>query len=398
MRSASAKQVFTGNVGRGGLPGWTYDNDELIELEKELVFRRNWLLVGHVNDIPAPGDFMTMDVADERALVIRGNDGEVRSFHNLCRHRGSRVVANHSGNCGTVITCPFHGWCYDLEGGLRGFPSAKSFPPMDKSTLGLKPVQQEIWHGLVFVRFKGDGASVAETMAPVEAEIAPYRIEDMQPYAKRWQVEFDVNWKAMVDVDNEGYHVPRAHPSLNDLYGHTYVDEVLENGIARSFGTFGDRPNKLWSVRHYVKLLPKVAHLPETHRQAWIYFGVFPTTVITLTPDMVDFYQFLPVGARRSQMRGGFFAHPDERREMRAARYLNMRIGKVTTEEDIQLIQWSWEGMRSSAFEDFILSDLESGVRDYHDRLREMLPVMNLPEAPPAGTITERNLELSDAA
>ena len=113
---------------------------------------------------------------------------------------------------------------------------------------------------------------------------------------------------------------------------------------------------------------------------------------------MVDFYQFLPVGARRSQMRGGLFAHPDERREMRAARYLNMRIGKVTTEEDIQLIKWSWEGMRSSAFEDFILSDMESGVRDYYDRLREILPVMNLPEAPPAGTITERNLELSDAA
>ncbi len=87
MRSASARRVLAPNVGRGGLPAWTYDHDELMELEKELVFRRNWLLVGHVNEIPRPGDFMILDAADERVLVVRGRDGEVRAFHNLCRHR-----------------------------------------------------------------------------------------------------------------------------------------------------------------------------------------------------------------------------------------------------------------------------------------------------------------------
>ena len=119
MGNASAKRVSARNVGRGGLPAWTYDNDELMELEKEIVFRRNWLLVGHANEIPKPGDFMTLDAADERALVVRGRDGEVRAFHNLCRHRGSRVVAEPGGNCGSVITCPFHGWSYDLDGRLR---------------------------------------------------------------------------------------------------------------------------------------------------------------------------------------------------------------------------------------------------------------------------------------
>ena len=398
MGSASTTQVFIENVGRGGLPAWTYDHDELMELEKELVFRRNWLLVGHVNEIPRPGDFMTLDVADERALVVRGGDGEVRAFHNLCRHRGSRVVAEPSGNCGSVITCPFHGWSYDLDGRLRGIPFPKTFGPLDESKLGLKPIRHELWHGLVFVRFKGDGPSIAETMAPVEAEFAPYRLEEMQPYGKRWRVEFETNWKATVDVDNEGYHVPIAHPGLNDLYGHSYFDEILENGIPRSMGSFGDRRHRLWSVRHYVKLLPAADHLPESHRRAWIYYGVFPTTVITLFPDMVDFYQFLPMTTRRSAMQGGYLALPDDRREMRAARYLNRRINAATSEEDIQLIKWSWEGMRSSAFDDFFLSDLESGVRAYHDRLREALPVLNLPEPPPAGAIAQRNQELGSAA
>ena len=340
---------------------------------------------------------MTLDVADERALVVRGRDGEVRAFHNLCRHRGSRVVAKGSGNCGAVITCPFHGWSYALDGRLQGVPFPKSFGQLDRTTLGLKPLGQEIWHGMVFIRFKGDGPSIAETLAPIEAEIAPYRLEEMRPLGEPWRMEFEANWKATVDVDNEGYHVPNAHPGLNDLYGHSYFDERLENRIPKAMGTFGDRRHKLWSVRHYVKLLPEATHLHENQRKAWIYYGVFPSTVLTFSPDSCGFYQFLPLGTRRSAMQGCGFGLPDESREMRAARYLQNRINRTTGDEDIQLIKWSWEGMRSSAFDDVILSDLESGVREYHNRLREVLPVLNLPEAPPDGTLAQRNRELVSA-
>ena len=111
---------------------------------------------------------------------------------------------------------------------------------------------------------------------------------------------------------------------------------------------------------------------------------------------MVNFYQFLPLATRRSAIRGQSFASKDDSRQMRATRYLNKRIGRVTGEEDIQLIKWSWEGMRSSAFEDFFLSDLESGVRGYHDQLRELMPVLNLTEMPPPGTIAALNQELSE--
>ena len=397
MRHQSAKHVNTENMCRGGLPAWAYDNDEITELEKELVFRRNWLLVDHVNAIPNSGDFTTFDVADERALVVRGNDGVIRAFHNLCRHRGSRIVAQQQGNCGKVISCPFHGWGYNLDGGLRSVAKPQSFPEIDKSKLGLKPIEMEIWHGMVFVRFAGGGPSVAETMAPLENEIASYRIGDMLPHDKAWRFEMDVNWKAQVDVDNEGYHVAMAHPSLQDLYGPNYFDEVFEGNLARAVGTFDDdRERRLWSIRNYIKLLPEATHLPKSHRRAWVYHGLFPTSVLELTPDMVNFYQFLPLATRRSAIRGQSFASKDDSRQMRATRYLNKRIGRVTGEEDIQLIKWSWEGMRSSAFEDFFLSDLESGVRGYHDQLRELMPVLNLTEVPPPGTIAALNQELSE--
>ena len=379
---------------RGGLPAWAYDNEELCALEKEAIFRRNWLLVGHLNEMPDPGDYLTLDVADERAMVVRGADGAVRAFHNLCRHRGSRVVVGERGNCGTVIKCPFHGWCYELSGGLRGVPLPQTLPGLDRGKLGLKSLELEIWHGFVFVRFKGGGPSLAEQMAPFEADFAARPMEELQPYGERWSYDFELDWKAALDVDNEGYHVPVAHPSLNDLYGHSYRDEILPGGLNRSTGDFGDRPGQLWSVRHYMKLLPELPELPANQRRAWIYHGIFPNLVITLFPDMVDFYQFFPETPRRSSMRGGYFALPDASREMRAARYLNMRINRATGEEDIQLIKWCWEGYRSSAFEDIVLSDREVVVRAYHDRLRALFPVLTLREAPAPGSLAERNREM----
>jgi carnitine monooxygenase subunit len=97
---------------RSGLPGWTYHSDALFALERTEIFLKQWQIVGHVNDIPANGDWLSFDILGERAVVMRGQDGEVRAFHNLCRHRGARVVEGVSGQCKSAIICPFHGWVY----------------------------------------------------------------------------------------------------------------------------------------------------------------------------------------------------------------------------------------------------------------------------------------------
>ena len=102
------------------LPVWTYYDTEFLELEKQALFKKNWLLVGHINDMPAPRDFLTLDAVDERAIVIRGNDNQIRAFHNVCRHRGAKLKDQPSGKCAHALTCPFHGWTYKLEGNLIG--------------------------------------------------------------------------------------------------------------------------------------------------------------------------------------------------------------------------------------------------------------------------------------
>lgn len=378
---------------RSGLPPWSYFNEELYQLERNQLFRCHWQLICHASDIPDVGDYAACDIVGERALVIRGRDGLVRAFHNLCAHRGSRVVADDKGSCKSAIVCPFHGWTYNLDGTLRGPSRPKSLPQLDAVEFGLKPLEMEIWHGFVFVRFKpGPQAPISAILKRFEYEIAPYALSDLQPAQSTfWTDTLDVNWKAVRDVDNEGYHVPMAHPGLHELFADNYFDEPFEQGAARSFSKFSSTRGQLWSVRAYKNLLPEAHWLPESHRRAWLYIGLFPNAVFGLYPDSVIFYQEFPLSAGKTIQRGAVYRRGEEDRQLRAARYLSGRIDWMTTKEDQELIIWSCEAAQSSAYNGVILSDLEYGVRTYHDELRKFFPVLKESEAPPPGRLAERN-------
>jgi len=378
---------------RSGLPAWTYFSEELFELEAEELFRRHWQLACHVCDLPEPGSYLTFDLVNERALIVRGDDHQVRAFHNVCRHRGSRVVEAAEGRCRGAIICPFHGWSYGLDGKLRGAAKAWTFPELDSEQWGLKPLEMEIWHGFVFVRFKpGPQPAVAEVLAQFDEEMVSYFPADLLPVEPISCTPPEaINWKSIRDVDNEGYHVARAHPSLHDLYGSGYLDEPFVNGICRSYAPFNEGSGRLWSVRHYKKLLDQLESPYRELPRAWVYLGMFPNLVLGLYPDCVMFYQDIPFSAQSAGVRGAIYKRPDESRPLRLARYLSTRIDATAVEEDRQLTLWSFEAMKSSGYEGILLSDLEYGVRSYHDALREILPVMRQDAEPSRGRVAERN-------
>jgi phenylpropionate dioxygenase-like ring-hydroxylating dioxygenase large terminal subunit len=368
---------------RRGLPGWSYHSPALLDLEKEHVFRNHWQIVGHVSDVQDEGSYLTLDVIGERALVVRGKDGVVRGFHNICRHRGSRVVADSQGICKNALVCPFHGWVYNLDGTLRGAARPRSFPDLDKTEFGLMPLDLEIWMGFIFIRFRsGPQPSVAELLKPITEELGHYGAAEMVPAYGIWTQKIPVNWKSVRDVDNEGYHVAMAHPALQDLYGSTYFDEPFQNGVSRSFATYNPHAGRRWSVKKYVGISPEAKRLPEHLRKAWIYYGIFPNMVIATTPETVQFYQEFPLSTSETQLRGAIYRYRNESREQAAARYLAFRIDRDTMSEDVQLSVWSNESMLSEAFSGFYLSDLEYGVRTHHDHLRNLVPVIELESAP----------------
>src|SRR3954470_1795963 len=161
------------------LPGWLYYDPEFFEAEKKAFLRATPQVVCHVSEIPQPGDWRTLEYLGESVIVIRGDDGQVRAFSNVCRHRGSRIVDGHSG-CGKGLTCPYHAWSYARDGRLVGVPHRNEYPGLQTENLSLFPVALEIWRGFVFVSLEPDAPSVAQMMAPYEAEVAPYRFEDLK--------------------------------------------------------------------------------------------------------------------------------------------------------------------------------------------------------------------------
>ncbi|MFZ1680861.1 MAG: aromatic ring-hydroxylating dioxygenase subunit alpha [Rhizobiaceae bacterium] len=381
---------------RSGLPAWTYHSRALLALEMSEVFLTHWQIAGHVADIPRAGDHIAFDIGNERVLVIRGQDGIVRAMHNLCRHRGARLVTGAHGHCSNALVCPFHGWVYNFDGTLRGAARPKSYGTLDRADFALAPIESEIWNGFIFVRLNpGPQPAVARWLAPFDEDAKAYDFAGLVPAGEFTGQELPVNWKSVRDVDNEGYHVAMAHPALQDLYGAGYEDQVLADGLSRSIGRYNAHAGRRPSVRAYVGLAPEAAWLPAEKRRQWAYYGTFPNGVIAAAPETVQFYQEFPVDTDRTFIRGRTYRRPNEDRRTRIARYLARRIDRETYEEDIALSIASNDAMKSAAFTGFHLSDLEYGVRRHHDRLRALLPVVELPEPPAEADMAHLNGLLS---
>ena len=373
------------------LPPWVYRDPEFHELETEYIFRRHWLLVGHISQAPNTGDYMTLDVAGERALVIRDGDGALRAFHNVCRHRASRVVAGETGSCRGSIVCPYHGWTYGYDGKLQSVPSDHGFDQLDKSRLSLPEVEIEEWMGFVFVRFGGDGPSVAATLEPLADVAEHFRFAEMRPWGSRASQSCEFNWKMFSEDESEGYYIPTGLSAMGRLFGDAHSNGESTGTGTQPFAVLQDKESPVWSERAYQRLLPEVSHLREEYRRAWSYYGIFPTTVFLLTPDLVGAYQVLPDGPERCTIQRFAVALEDDRREMRAARYLNRRIGRNIIKEDLEFCSWTDAGVRSSSYQGGVLSGQESGVWRFHERIRQLIPVAGQQDAPPTGRVAAVN-------
>ncbi len=366
------------------LPAWIYHDAEFFEREKVAVFRNSWQVVCHVSDVPRPGDFHSLDFLGESLVVVRGDDGKVRGFHNVCRHRAARLLDGSKGHCGRRITCPYHAWTYALDGHLIGIPDRQAFPGLDTGGHGLVPVDLEIFVGFIFVRLEAGLPSVPEMAAPYADELALYRMEDLIPQGRVTLRPRQVNWKNVGDNYSDGLHINVAHPGLTRLFGRSYGVEA-QPWIDKMWGSLRDEPSSNLSERLYQHYLPQVAHLPPQRRRQWTYFKLWPNIAFDIYPDQIDFMQFLPVSPTETLIREIAYVHPDSRREMRAARYLNWRINRRVSIEDKALIERVQTGMGSSSYTIGPLSESEVSLRSFGRRMRSLIPESRLLRAPPRG-------------
>ena len=357
------------------LPGWTYCSEDFYRQEIEQIHLPAWQVVCHHNDIANAGDYQTFEAFGERAFVIRGEDGIVRAFNNVCPHRAHQVLAGNNGNCPGLIRCPYHSWGFDHTGDLKAIAAQKTFPPFDNGQFGLKPLELDTYNGFIFIRFKTGGPSMAERMQSYDSELAPYRFEDLVRIGDVYDQEIEADWKNNWDNYLEDYHFPTGHPGLFGLMSMDYAREPNdETRVIKLHHYMRDKAKGGWSCERYAKLLPDQEHLPADQRRSWRYYFAYPSFAFDVYPEGIDFFHVIPIAPGRARLRFAYYGLPDASREIKACRYLSSRINMQVHTEDGDLVKSVQKGLESSSYTQGLLGTKEIAVAALQRWVREDVP------------------------
>ena len=220
----------TGRRVRRGLSAADYHSREIFELERERIFHRKWFCVGREELASQVGDYFTVDIIDESIVVVRTKSGGLRAFHNVCRHRGTRLC-DGAGRLRAVIEWPYHAWAYSLDGELLRTPNVGEDEGLDRSEFGLFPAELETWEGFVFVRLGDDREPLLDKLgrdADEPLSYERYRMGELR-VGHRITYEVDANWKIIIDNYNECLHCPKIHPELCEIVPMFRKGQVIED-------------------------------------------------------------------------------------------------------------------------------------------------------------------------
>ena len=350
-----------------------YLDPQTLALEQQRIFERTWQLAGHVSQLPQPGSYLTAQAGTQPVLVVRNEDGSIRAYRNVCRHRGSRLLSG-SGQCRAAIRCRYHGWTYRLDGELIGVPEGRAFEtPIDKSAFGLLPARAEVMCGLVFVNLDTDATPLAELVGDLPSRLERYSIPALERFAEFSGAGQPANWKVVAENYVEGYHIPIAHPDLMRLLDYKrYTLEQHEDWLWFE-APLRDRPAGNRLARLYARLVEPMAGLDAEDRHIWRYAFIYPNTAIDLYPDQVTTWQIVPDGVARTSDVFGSYRPPRTGPRTRLVQRLNQRFNSMVLSEDVDLVDNVQRGLATSGYECGPLSAREAGVGWLADRVRRDL-------------------------
>ena len=282
-----------------GFPNLAYTSEDFYRLEQEKIFARSWVLAGFGSEIPQSGDMAPASVAGMPVLLLRDKAGEIRAYHNACRHRGARLLAAPCKRR-SRITCPYHAWTYDFEGQLVARPyfdgkEAKLQDLPADPSFNLIPVRTALWHDLVFVNLSGTAPAFEDFLAPLAARLAPYDVGALR-HAGVLKFELNCNWKFACENYIENYHVFAAHPRLLN-----FVPMAARNpGGWQELCFYNDyrfaEPEEGRGLN-----LPHYPDLPEDRRNLGFWSLLFPTLGFEVYPDQFAVFRVIPEGPHKTR-------------------------------------------------------------------------------------------------
>lgn len=327
----------------GHLSTQAYTSPEWYEREQQELFGRVWQFGGFVEDVAGAGDYVTVQAGCHPLLVVRGSDGELRAFHNICRHRGTQLLRT-IGKSKTSLICPYHHWTYSLDGALKSIPGKKDeFPDVDMSSLCLHRASVATWQGMFFVHPDPDAEPLSDWFAGVEGQIGPHRPEELVEYEEgRDQTEIAANWKIVVENYIDGYHLAHLHSDTLSMYDHGRQ----QSGFAGPHYLFYEplSSDYLASVERQSPL-PLIDH--GTREELGAYAPLlFPNLGLAATEGSWSTFHIIPLAADRTLV--------DTRTRV-------MPVSDWTFMKQGMSAWWNWKGKTRSKFDGGHDDPLSSG-------------------------------------
>ena len=344
------------------LPSRFFYDPDIFEREAEAIFHSSWHCVCHRSEIENPGDFVKFDLLDQSVLVIRGDDGQAHALHNVCQHRGTRLIEERRGRIKRMIICPYHAWSYKFDGKLRNAPRTeclKGFEPLDYA---LKPVRIEELGGFYFVNMDPNAAPLSEEMDGALDEMRSF-FPDLDDIAFVEEREFvvDANWKVIVDNAIEGYHFKLSGPVHGELASLIDFDRYTLTAHGKWWDFKGPPRGVQTAFGHPVA--------GEKYQTDWFYnIQLWPMTIIYAFPyaDVIGTFNQIPLGPEKTLLRCGHYcptSRPQSALSRAAMDWFNEKLGP----EDIGLNLMLQKGVRSFGFDQGrYMIDAERGANSEH--------------------------------
>ncbi len=326
------------------LPGPLFSDRSIFEREMSRLFRTSWQCVGREDELATPGSFRTVEVAGSGVLLLRTPEGNLRAFHNVCRHRGTRLVEATEGTDLKRLLCPYHAWTYDLNGRLIGAPHMRGVKRFDRSEFGLHPVAVESWRGFLFVNLARRPPPLRESLGGLVRRCESFPLEELR---RTHRVVYDIaaNWKLVVQNANECYHCPGIHPQLVKITPYRSGEEDLRTGPV--FGGWMDFVDGVESAT----LSGQTARSPfpnltaEDRRRVY-YYVLYPANFLSLFPDYVTFDWFIPLDPEHTRLVFEVYVHRDEPDPATDA----MEFWEMTNRQDWHICEMAHLGSKTSAY------------------------------------------------
>lgn len=268
------------------IPAPWYFDTRIAELEKSSVFTSTWQVVGRADQVRKNGEFLTAELAGEPLVVVRGDDGQLRAFFNVCRHHAAAVVTEAEG-CAKQFRCPYHGWTYGIDGALKGMVEFEAVCDFDRGKNGLVPIRVDTWENFVFVNLDGRAAPLQDFLGAVPGLAAPLELSKKLQFFDRRIYTLNCNWKVYVDnyLDG-GYHVPHAHKGLSSVIEYTkYTIENFERASLQSSPLSSDAGSE--------------ASAAATRRGRAFYLWIYPNFMLNTCEGLMDTNLVLPLAIDR---------------------------------------------------------------------------------------------------